>query len=123
PYYVGSKATRGSAAGDELGNLEFRGRAAHPAYPRLAARLAQRHALLGLIGRALTALHSGSLALAPAGAAVAEAGGHHGHPHLLIELVVDHRPEDDVGVRVGGLGHRLRRAADLPQRQIWTGGD
>src|SRR5829696_10503252 len=37
--------------------------------------------------------------------AVAVAGGHDGDPHLVVDLLVDHGTEDDVGVRVGGLRH------------------
>ena len=39
--------------------------------------------------------------------AVGVAGGHHRHPHLVVELVVDHGAEDDVGLGVGRLGHGL----------------
>ena len=33
-----------------------------------------------------------------------EAGGDDGDAHLVAQLVVDHRAEDDVGVGVGDLG-------------------
>src|SRR4051812_10735104 len=50
--------------------------------------------------------------------AVAVAGGHHGDPHLVLERLVEHRAEDDVGLRVGRLLDLLGRLVDLPQRQV-----
>src|SRR3712207_7515034 len=44
--------------------------------------------------------------------------GDDGDPHLVLELVVEHRPEDDVRVRVRGLLDGLRRLVDLPQREV-----
>src|SRR3954452_5643000 len=54
---------------------------------------------------------------------VAVAGGHDGHPHLVLDLVVDHGAEDDVRVRVRRLGHRFRRLVDLPQGEVAAAGD
>src|SRR4051812_10664765 len=54
---------------------------------RLADRLAQRGAL------------------GPRRARLVVARGHDGHPDLVLELLVDHGAEDDVGVRVRGLLH------------------
>src|SRR5215211_7077686 len=55
--------------------------------------------------------------------AVAVAGGHHRHPNLVFDLLVDHRAEDDVRVGVRRLGDRLRRLVDLPQGEIPAAGD
>src|SRR5207237_3379657 len=55
-------------------------------------------------------------ALAPAGIAIAR--GHDRHPHLVVQLLVDHRAEDDVGVWMRRLGDGLRSLVDLPQRQV-----
>src|SRR5918998_1125257 len=81
---------------------------AHPAHARLTRRLAE-----------------GGRALVPARRLlVAVAGRDDGHPHLVLgELLVDHRAEDDVGVRMGGVRDGLRRLVDLPQRQVAAAGD
>src|SRR4051812_10317753 len=54
--------------------------------------------------------------------AVAVAGRHHSHPDLVADLLVDHRAEDDVGVRVRGLRDRLGGLVDLPQGQVRPAG-
>ena len=63
------------------------------------------------------------LKLPTAGAArraVSVAGGDDRHPALLVDLVVDHRAEDDVGARVSSLGDGPGRLVDLPQREVAT---
>src|SRR3954447_11604307 len=57
------------------------------------------------------------------GARLPEAGRDDRHPDLVVELVVDHRPEDDVRVGVRGLGDRLGRLVALPQREVAPAGD
>ena len=47
-----------------------------------------------------------------------EAGGDHGHPHLVAHVVVDHGAEDDVGVRVGDGMDDLGRLVHLEQPQV-----
>src|SRR4051794_13464095 len=54
---------------------------------------------------------------------VAVAGGHDGDPDLVVDLLVDHGAEDDVGVRVRGLRHRLGGLVDLPQGEVPAAGD
>jgi GAF domain-containing protein len=54
---------------------------------------------------------------------IAVARRDHGHPHLVDHLLVDHRAEDDVRVRVGRFGHRLGRLVDLEQREVAAAGD
>src|SRR3954462_450271 len=54
--------------------------------------------------------------------AVAVTGRHHGHPDLIADLLIDHRAEDDVGVRVRGLRDRLGGLVDLPQGQVRPAG-
>src|ERR687893_2562439 len=54
---------------------------------------------------------------------VAVAGRHHRDPDLVLDLLVDHGPEDDVRLGVGRLGHGLGRLVDLPQRQVAPAGD
>src|SRR3712207_7270659 len=44
-------------------------------------------------------------------------------PDALPIFVVDHRAEDDVRLRVGGLLDGLGRLVDLPQRQVAPAGD
>src|SRR5215212_9913010 len=51
------------------------------------------------------------------------ARGLHRHPDLVLELLVDHRAEDDVGVGVRGLGHGLRRLVHLVEREVATARD
>ena len=51
----------------------------------------------------------------PAAALGAEAGGDHRHPHLVLQLVVDHRAEDDVRVLVGRAGDHLGRLVHLEE--------
>src|ERR1019366_6247356 len=58
-----------------------------------------------------------------ASALVAVAGGHDSHPHLVVEVLVDHGPEDDVGVGMGGLGNRLGGLVDVPQGEVRAAGD
>jgi hypothetical protein len=76
-----------------------------PPHARLADRLAE--------GRELLAR------LAP----LPIARGDHGDPHLVLELLVEHRAEDDVRLGMGGLLHGPRRLVDLPQRQVSAAGD
>src|SRR5688500_146843 len=83
---------------DELGNLEVPGaeaRGTAAADPRLALGLAEA-------ARARAACR-----------AVAVAGRHHGHPALVGDFLVDHRPENDVGARVSRLGDGPRGFVDL----------
>src|ERR1700733_4594243 len=88
---------------DEFGNVEFQGRAiANPANPWLAARFTKQGApLAGQLARA-RALDPGA-----AQTSVVVSGGHDRDPDLILDLLVQHRPEDDVGLGVRGLGHRL----------------
>src|SRR6185369_12260521 len=94
-------------ARDVLGNVEVpdHGVLAGAAHARLADRLAER------------------CALGPRRALLAVAGRDHGDPHLVFELLVEHRPEDDVGVGVRGLLHGAGGLVDLPQRQVLAAGD
>src|SRR5207253_11380989 len=106
------------AAGDELGHVELlhvkpaaalAGRRPH-CYALSLARARPSRALdPRFAGRLLQARN----ALAPAGIAIAR--GHDRHPHLVVQLLVDHRAEDDVGVWMRRLGDRLRSLVDLPQ--------
>src|SRR5205814_9885207 len=57
------------------------------------------------------------------GRAAVEAGRDHGHPYLVAERVVDHRAEDDVGVRVRRVGDKLGRVVDLEQAEVRTARD
>src|SRR4051812_29873421 len=52
-----------------------------------------------------------------------EAGGAPGDPPLVLELLVEHRAEDDVGLRVRGLLDGTGRLVALPQRQVAPAGD
>src|SRR5215218_167851 len=52
-----------------------------------------------------------------------EPGRDHRDPDLVAEGVVDHRPEDDVGVGVGGRGDHLGGLVDLEQAQVGAAGD
>src|SRR5918992_1986757 len=54
---------------------------------------------------------------------VAVAGGDHRDPDLVLDLVVDHGPEDDVRLGVRRLGHGLGRLVDLPQGEVAPSGD
>ena len=54
----------------------------------------------------------------PAAPLRAEPGGDHGHPHLVLELVVDHRAEDHVRVLVGSTRHYLGRLVDLEEPEV-----
>src|SRR5438270_11551284 len=67
---------------------------AHAADPGLSAWLAELRAGVGERVADTGAL--GVLRWAPA--ALAVAGGDDGDPHLVVELLVEHRPEDDVCV-------------------------
>src|SRR6185436_11430276 len=95
-----------SAVRDELGHVELLDGEA-------AARRAYTDRLTSL--RARGALHPRlALGLAqgvrpPARAVGGIARRDDGHPYLVVELLVDHRAEDDVRVRVGSLRHRLGR--------------
>src|SRR3954453_12287597 len=86
---------------DELGNVDVDPRRplAVAGHPRLAPRL-------GEAGQAT------DLLLAARGAADAVAGGDDGDPDLVVELVVEHRPEDDVRFGVGRLLDGLRGLVD-----------
>src|SRR3954470_17497508 len=75
-------------------------------HARLAQRLAKRLALARRRVRS-----------------VAVAGGDHGDPDLVLELLVDHRAEDDVGLGMRGLLHGAGGLVDLPQREVAPGGD
>src|SRR5690606_24147875 len=57
------------------------------------------------------------------GGTTVEAGGDHGHAYLVAERVVDHRPEDDVGLRVGRVSDQLRRVVDLEQAEVGAARD
>ena len=59
----------------------------------------------------------------PAPALLAEPRRHDRHPNLVVELLVDHRTEDDVRVGVSGIGDRLGGLVDLPQREVRAAGD
>src|SRR5579884_1707813 len=105
PSWRSGMAVR-SPARDELRHVELERRALpDPADARLAGGLAQRLRPGGLV--------AALLALGPPRPAVAVAGGHDRYPDLVVELLVDHGAEDDVGVRMGRLGHRLGRLVDL----------
>src|SRR5215212_2162302 len=96
----------------ELGNVDVDRRplrAPVAPHPRLAGRLgeAPRPGLLLAAWRAL----------------VAVARRDDGDPHLVLELVVEHRPEDDVRIGVGRLLNGLRRLVDLPQGEVPAAGD
>ena len=59
------------------------------------------------------------------GAPPSKPGRDDGDPHLVAERVVDDRAEDDVGVRVRGVGDQLRGLVDLEQAEVasrrrWT---
>ena len=45
------------------------------------------------------------------------------HPHLVAQLVVDHRTEDDVGVGVRRVGDQRGRLVDLEQAHVRAAGD
>src|SRR4051812_42684126 len=51
------------------------------------------------------------------------ARGHDRHPHLVLELLVDHGAEDDVRVGMCGLLDLPGGLVDLPQRQVAPTGD
>src|SRR5690554_2770229 len=55
--------------------------------------------------------------------AAVEAGGDDGDPDLVPERVVDDRAEDDVRVRVGGVGDELGGIVDLEQAEVRAAGD
>src|SRR5436190_12677865 len=96
-----------SEARDVLRDVEVpdHGVVARAPHARLADRLAQRRAL------------------GPRRALLAVARRDDRDPHLVLELLVEHRPEDDVGVRVSGLLHGASGLVDLPQRQVLAAGD
>ena len=52
-----------------------------------------------------------------------EAGGDHGHAHMLAHRVVDHGAEDDVGVLVGRALDDLGGLVDLEQAEVVGTGD
>src|SRR6185312_13557636 len=103
---IGASLVQRSAAGDELGHIDVREHARSGAGP-LARAAHLRLRVRRDAPRRFAARR-----------AVAVAGGHDRHPHLVLDLVVDHGPEDDVRVRVRRLGNRLRRLVDLPQREV-----
>src|SRR5687767_15166835 len=96
---------------DELGHVDVDAGVAalraHPAHARLTRRLAQ----------ARPALVAARLAL------FAVARRDDRDPDLLLELLVDHRAEDDVRVGVRRLGDGLGGLVDLPERQVAAAGD
>ena len=55
--------------------------------------------------------------------AAVEAGRDHGHADLVLQRLVDHRAEDDVGVLVGRRGDDLGRLVDLEQAEVPAAGD
>src|SRR5207248_9204101 len=55
--------------------------------------------------------------------ALIEAGRDDRDLDLALQLRVDHRAEDDVGVRIGRLADQLRRLVDLVQGQVGTARD
>src|SRR5436305_10472037 len=97
-----------SASRDELWDVQLDGRAewalAHAGDPRLAARLPLALARRRGRARVATRLRLGGASLR---AGLPVAGGDDGHPHLVVELLVEHRSEDDVRVGVRGLRDRL----------------
>src|ERR1035437_9714480 len=118
PLIAETYLTAGVGVGDELGNFGLVEAAATLAglrarWPR-GAGAALDPDLAGGLAEALDAL---------APALVAVAGGHDGDPHLVVELLVDHRTEDEVGVRVRRHRDGLGGLVDLPQRQVHAAGD
>src|SRR5829696_6163552 len=105
---VRTKARAPSISWDELRHVDVDGgatlalRLEGPRDPRLPGRLVPR---------------VGPLLAAPRATPVV-AGGHHRDPHLVLEAVVEHRAEDDVRLRVGGLLNGPCSLADLPERQV-----
>src|SRR5215218_464420 len=105
---VRTRARAPSISRDELRHVDVDGgatlalRLEGPRDPRLSGRLVPRVGPL----------------LAPLRATAVVARGHHRDPHLVLEAVVEHRAEDDVRLRVGGLLDGTRRLVDLPQRQV-----
>src|SRR5579872_1480869 len=49
-----------------------------------------------------------------------ETGRQHGHPHLVLQPLVDRRAEDDLGIRVDGLADELGGFVRLEHGQIWA---
>src|SRR3954470_5728964 len=105
------------AAGDELRHVEF-----CDAQARAPRRALRRRCVAALDARLALRLLDAP-ALGRARLALGVARRHDGHPDLVVELLVDHRAEDDVRIGVRGLRDRLGRLVDLPQRQVLTGGD
>src|SRR5438445_9383175 len=98
-------ATASLSPRNELGYVELRPAAqrslAHAADPGLSARLPER-----LMGLADGVADAGALGvLRGPSAPLAVPGGDHGDPHLIVELLVEHRSEDDVRVGVCRLRH------------------
>src|SRR5436190_21315263 len=59
----------------------------------------------------------------PVARALVEAGGDHGHPHLVAEALVDDGAEDDVGVGIGRGTDDLGRLVHLEEPEIRAAGD
>src|ERR671924_1470897 len=98
----------------ELGNLYVPERAVRR--PARGPARGSMHLRLGL-RRHAPPLALG-LRLRPHLGPVAVARGHHRDPDLVHDLLVDHRAEDDVRVRVGGLRDGPGRLVDLPEREV-----
>src|SRR5262249_58078240 len=64
-----------------------------------------------------------ALATGAAPGTVVKAGADHRYAHVVGHALVDHRAEDDVGVRVGRVLDDLRGVVDLEQAEILPAGD
>jgi hypothetical protein len=88
---------------------------------RAESRLGRGRSALGLGGVGADQRDDGRLG--GLGGFRGDAGGDHGHPHLAVQLLVEGRPEDDVGVGVDLVADAVGGFVDLEQGHVHATGD